>query len=270
MSGCSDKQVTVAEYLKFRLQQLECEHVFGVAGNYSAAFLNTIQEDPECPILISGNTNEINAGHCADGFARSTGKIAPVCVTYGVGAFSLLNPVAGSYVEHNPVLVINGAPEYAEQQKQRVQGLLYSHMTGDSQSNIRAYRDVTVAAEQIENAAQAPAKIDAVLNTMMSEGRPGYLEVYEDVWRKPCDAPTDCLQIRPHQGDIKSTELAVAAAMDMIRERGQPLFWAGIEIQRQKLQSAFENLVNTTQTPYMTSILAKSVLPEAMPFLRCL
>lgn len=38
-----------------------------------------------------------------------------VVVTYGVGAFSLLNPVAGSFVEHSPVVVINGAPCYKEQ-----------------------------------------------------------------------------------------------------------------------------------------------------------
>jgi len=40
----STEQVTVAQYLKIRLEQLGCEHIFGVAGNYSAALLNTISE----------------------------------------------------------------------------------------------------------------------------------------------------------------------------------------------------------------------------------
>ena len=91
-------RVTVAEYLKQRLEEIGCEHIFGVAGNYSAAFLNTIEQDPNTSVSITGNTNEINAGHCADGYARVSGKMAVVCVTYGVGAFSLLkqNAVKGS------------------------------------------------------------------------------------------------------------------------------------------------------------------------------
>ncbi|KJY79565.1 alpha-keto acid decarboxylase family protein [Vibrio nigripulchritudo] len=264
----STQQVTVAQYLKIRLEELGCEHIFGVAGNYSAPFLNTIEEDPESTIQISGNTNEINAGHCADGYARVSGKIAPVGVTYGVGAFSLLNPVAGSYVEHNRVLVLNGAPTYSEQKRQRVEGILYSHMTGDEKSNIDAYRSVTVAAEQIRNASQAPAKIDTVLTAIISEGRPGYLEVYEDVWRKSCDAPVSSLDTEPHQGDESETDKAVTATLDMIKQRGTPIFWAGIELQRQQLQSDFQSLVETTNNPFVTSILAKSVLPESHELFR--
>ena len=256
---------TVAKYLKQRLEEARVERIFGVAGNYSAAFLNTIDEDPETTLRISGNTNEINAGHCADGFARASGKPAAVCVTYGVGAFSVLNPVAGSYVEHNRVIVINGAPEFSEQQRQRVEGLLYSHMTGDPNSNIDAFRKVTVAAEQIVDAAQAPAKIDAVINACINQGRPGYLDVFEDVWRQTCAKPESSLAPEKHPGCPSNTQGAVDATLKMIEQLGNPLFWAGIEIQRQNLQDEFAAMVENTQTPYVTSILAKSVLGENNP-----
>ena len=160
------------------------------------------------------------------------------------------------------MLVINGAPTYAEQKRQRAEGLLYSHMTGDERSNVAAYRGVTVAAEQIKNAAQAPAKIDAVLTAMVSEGRPGYLEFYEDVWRKDCKKPCSQIDNQHHLGDSDETEEAVRATIDLIKDRGKPIFWAGIEIQRQKLQQPLQHLVEATASPYMTSILAKSVLPE--------
>ena len=39
-----------------------------------------------------GNTNEINAGYAADGYARLNG-ISAVAVTYGVGGLSLLNTI---------------------------------------------------------------------------------------------------------------------------------------------------------------------------------
>ena len=259
---------TVAEYLKTRLEEVECAHVFGVAGNYSAAFLNTIGEDPNTTISINGNTNEINAGHCADGYARVSGKMAAVCVTYGVGAFSLLNPIAGSYVEHNRVLVINGAPGYAEQKRQRVEGLLYSHMTGDESSNINAYRPITVAAEQVRNAAMAPIKIDAALAACVFDGRPAYLEVYEDVWRESCATPAGPLLKGTHSGCESAAAGAVNATVEMIDELGAPLFWAGVEVNRFNEQESFRRLIEATGSPFMTSILAKSVLPESHPLFR--
>ena len=200
---------TVAEYLQARLEQVGCRFVFGVAGNYAAAFLNTIEENPQSKLRVAGNTNEINGGHCADAYARVTRQPAALCVTYGVGAFTGLNPIAGAYVEFNPVLLVNGAPEFGEQQRQAVEGLLYSHMTGDVHSNIDAFRPVTVAAEQVTNAAQAPAKIDAVISTMVSAGRPGYLEVFEDVWRKRCRAPRGELESASHEGCPSNTQAAV-------------------------------------------------------------
>ncbi|MFQ3217949.1 MAG: indolepyruvate decarboxylase, partial [Paraglaciecola sp.] len=176
--------------------------------------------------------------------------------------------VAGSFVEHNRVLVLNGAPTYSDQKRQRVEGLLYSHMTGDEKSNIDAYRSVTVAAEQIKNASQAPSKIDAVLTAIISEGRPGYLEFYEDVWRKNCPAPSGLIELQHHQGDADETKKAVAATIDMVKQRGTPIIWGGIEIQRQQLQQKFQSLIEQTNTPFVTSILAKSVLSESHELFR--
>ena len=47
----------VASYLKTRLEQLGLGTMFGVAGNYTAAFLDTILSDPDSSIRISTNAN---------------------------------------------------------------------------------------------------------------------------------------------------------------------------------------------------------------------
>ena len=146
-------EATVAAYLKQRLEELGLERLFVVAGNYTAPFLDTILEDPRSPIVITGIPNEICAGYAADGYARLRG-IGAVAVTYGVGAFSLLNAVAGSLVEKAPVVVINGAPTNKEFQNSLYAGLLYSHMTSDPYSNLDVYRRITVNAERIVNAGE--------------------------------------------------------------------------------------------------------------------
>lgn len=262
-----ENQITVAQYLQQRLEELGLDHVFGVAGNYTAPFLDTIIENPNSKISIIGNTNEINAGHCADAYARLKG-ISAVAVTYGVGAFSVLNPVAGSYVERNPVLVINGAPTNAEQKKNMGEGLLSSHMTGDMYSNINVFRNVTVAAEQVTSGGEAPYKIDAVLNALVSYGRPAYLEFFEDVWRAKCDAPDR--SILPKYGDAcKNTAIKAAqATADLIEAKDKPIFWAGVELQRQNLQGKFLSLVESTGIEFTTSIMGKSTFSEDHPLFK--
>lgn len=162
--------------------------MFGVAGNYTAPFLNTILADPRSPIAFSGNANEMCAGYAADGYARLTG-IGALFVTYSVGAFSLLNTIAGSYTEQVPLLLINGAPTNKEDSVEKNAGLLYAHTTGNRVPDIQMFRGVTVAAERITNARQAPFQIDSALTALLTLRRPVYLEVTEDVWRASCVRP---------------------------------------------------------------------------------
>lgn len=68
-----NESYSVASYLKIRLEQLGLERMFGVAGNYTAAFLDIILADKDSPITISGNANEICAGYAADAYARLKG-----------------------------------------------------------------------------------------------------------------------------------------------------------------------------------------------------
>lgn len=259
----AQKKISVAKYLQIRLEQLGLTHLFGIAGNYTAPFLNTIHEDKNAKIKIVNDTNEINAGHCTDAYARQNG-FAAVAVTYGVGAFTLLNSVAGSYVEHCPVLVINGAPTNKDQQRSLVQGMLASHMTGDMYSNINVFRNVTVAAEQITGSSDAPYKIDSVLNACILYGRPVYLEVFEDAWRMECnppDAPLAEREVSKCQSSARKAAKRVAA----MAQGKEIIFWGGIEIQRYGIQKEFLDLIESTDTEFVTSILGKSIVSENHP-----
>jgi indolepyruvate decarboxylase len=257
-------QFTVAAYLKQRLEEAGLDRVFGVAGNYVAPFLDTILADARSPIRVTGVPNEIIAGYAADGYARLKG-IGAVTVTYGVGAFSLLNAIAGAQVEKAPVVVINGAPSNKEFQNALYSGLLYSHMTSDPFSNLDVYRRITVNAERIVSAGAAPFQIDSALMACRTHGEPVYLEVLEDVWRAPCRPPSGPL--KPGQIDISRSEVddAVNATLDTIQKRGKPLFWAGVELQRQALQAEFLKLIDKTGFSFTTSLLGKSVVGEDHP-----
>lgn len=163
-----EQHYTVSDYLKERLEQLGMDQMFGVAGNYTAPLLDTILADKESPIKINGNANEMCAGYAADAYARLNG-ICGLYVTYSVGAFSLLNTIAGSFVEQVPVVLINGAPTNKEDAIEKNAGLLYSHTTGYQFVDIHMFRPITAAAERITNGAQAKFQIDAALTALLTQ-----------------------------------------------------------------------------------------------------
>jgi len=61
-------------------------------------------------LTFIGCCNELNAGYAADGYARGSGKLGVVVVTYMVGALSLINAVAGAFSDDLPLLVVVGSP----------------------------------------------------------------------------------------------------------------------------------------------------------------
>ena len=232
-------------------------------------------QDEDSPITVCGNANELCAGYAADAYARYKG-IGAVSVTYSVGAFSILNCIAGSFTEMAPVVLINGAPTNKETQNEQNAGILYSHTTGYKDVDIHMFRPITAAAERITNAQQAPYQIDAALTVLLTQKRPVYFEVSEDVWRTPCKAPEGKLSSGAFAFEhTKETKKAVETTIQLIKQKKKEekkfIFWAGVELHRYGLQDEFIALMDAvnqhhvakdSQVKFVTSPLSKSVISE--------
>jgi indolepyruvate decarboxylase len=265
---------TVAHYLAARLEQLGIDHVFGVPGNYLSPFLSTMQDTTS--VRWVGTPTEVGAGYAADAYARvrradveprACGVGVAAC-TYGVGAFNLLNPIGGAYVEYVPVIVINAAPTYEQWLNYQAVGLLTSHMNQRRESNLDVYRQVTVDAQVISHPGLAPMQIDTAITACLIERRPVYLEVLEDVWTAPCREPQGELVRYERPFTARNQQMldkAVDAAVELVAERGKPILWAGEEIDRFGLAAEFETLVEKTGISFCTTIGAKSAVPENTP-----
>src|SRR5260370_3992671 len=116
-------------------------------------------------------------------------------------------------------------------------------MPSDPYSNLDVYRRIRVNAERIVNAGEAPHQIDAALTACITHGQPVYLEVLEDVWRAACQLPSGPLSREQRSVTRSDVHGAVNATLDLIEAKGKPLFWAGVEIQRQRLQSELLALI---------------------------
>ncbi|MEV6025666.1 thiamine pyrophosphate-binding protein [Streptomyces sp. NPDC052036] len=262
---------TIARYLALRLAELGITHLFGVPGNHLGPFLTTLRAQGD--IEWVGTPTEGGAGQAADAYARIHG-VGAAAVTYSVGAFNLLNACGGAYVEQIPLIAVNACPPYEQWQNFRAVGLLTSHMSPRAESNLDVYRQVTVDAQVISHPGLAPAQIDAALTACVSERRPVYLEVMEDLWDEPCPEPTEPIVRRERPFSERNQSMldrAVQAILTLIEEhpgpdgRPRPIVWAGEEIARYRLGGELTDLVEATGVPFCTTVGAKAVVDEDMP-----
>lgn len=251
---------TVSDYLIARLQQAGLQHLFAVPGDYASSFLLALDATPGIERIP--NINELGSGYAADGYARFRG-IGAACVQYGVGTFSLLNCVAGAYVERLPVVVISASPSTQSWILERTEDILFHHSTGNLRADQIVMRQVTVASEIIRDPANAPEQIDRAIVAMLTHHRPIYIEVLQNVWSLECQQPVGTLATRTIPSDPAALQAAVDAAFTRIQQAALPVLWVGVEIQRYGLQDTLQQIVEASGLYFTTTSLGKTVLDEA-------
>ena len=187
------------------------------------------------------------------------------CVTFGVGTFSLLNALAGSYVEQLAVVLVVGSPASASRNVERREGVLFHHSTGTLSADEDSVRNVTVAREVIRDPVSAPAQIDRAVQACLTWRRPVYIEVLANVWNLKCHEPRGRIEPAPLPTLQDSIKASLDATLDHLWKAQRPVIWVGQEVQRFGLQSLLIELIQESGLPYATDLLAKGVLPETTP-----
>src|SRR5438552_6451056 len=87
------------------VQQHKVEVMFGYPGG---AILPVFDQLYKTPAKSSLNRHEQASGHCADGYARATGKPGVCIVTSGPGATNTVTPLATAQLDSIPIIVFSG------------------------------------------------------------------------------------------------------------------------------------------------------------------
>ena len=173
--GVSDMKPRMAlgDFLVAYLKRAGVKHVFGLPGDLVLGLFQRFGRERGLEIVTF--SHEPSVGFAADGYARSTRRLGVAVVTYGAGGNNIVNAVGGAYAEQVGVLVVSGGPGEAEQ---RVSGV--HHQVKDVESQFRILSEVTCAARILEHPELAAEQVHEVVGAILSEHRPGYLEIHRD------------------------------------------------------------------------------------------
>ncbi len=256
-----ETKYTVGQYLVDRLTQLNLEHLFSIAGDYTIQWVNNFVEPST--IHVMEEVNELNAGFAADGYARLKG-ISAVCFTYSAGALSAVNAIAGAYVEKVPIVLINGAPNIKQRLTFEQTGFSAHHLV-KGETDLHIYENITVAAVKIDNPDLAPILIDYALTQCITESRPIYIELLDDMIYENCEPPKNKLKRARTISDAEGLNLSIKTIQEKLESAKNPLIWIGIEVDRFDLHSKAEELIRQLNIPYVTELLSKAILSENDP-----
>src|SRR6516162_1845047 len=156
--------------------------IFGIPGDFVLPFFKVIEESGILPHYTL--SHEPGVGFAADAAARYHCGLGVAVVTYGAGAFNLVNAIAGAYAERSPVVVIAGAPGARE----RTSGFVLHHQARSVDTQMAVYREITCDQAVLTDAAGAHNEIARVLRSACTRSLPVYIELPRDMTGAPANA----------------------------------------------------------------------------------
>jgi len=255
-------RMALGDFLVAYLKRAGVTHIFGLPGDLVLGLFHRFGSARGLEIVTF--SHEPAVGFAADGYARSTRRLGVVCVTYGVGGYNVVNPVAGAYAEQIPLLVVSGGPGEAEQKLAGVH-----HQAKDVEGQLRVFDAVTCIARWLRHPERAAEEIHEVVSTIMAEHRPGYLEIHRDAVDATIPVPPELLRWdgsypRP-ESDARKLAEAVSETTLRLHAAKRPVLIGGIELFRERAEGAFRGFAEKLGAPVVTTVLAKGVFPMDHP-----
>src|SRR3972149_1312815 len=143
----------LGEFLLSSLEAQGVRHIFGIPGDYVLKFYQLLADRGRPEIVTL--SHEPAVGFAAGACARMTNGLGVCCVTYGVGALNMVNPIAGAYAEKSPVVVLSGEPGIQE----RNLGVLFHHQVKTFETPVKIYQEVTEASTVLTDPKTAASEI---------------------------------------------------------------------------------------------------------------
>ena len=242
---------TLANALLEGLKDHGAREIFGIPGDFVLPLFKVIEESNILPYFTL--SHEPAVGFAADAAARYHSGIGVAVVTYGAGAFNLVNSVAGAYAERSPVVVIAGAPGARE----RTSGFMLHHQARTIDTQLAVFKEVTCDQAVLTDAATAPAEIARVLRSALELSLPVYIEFPRDM----VAARTEPVPRLPQRAaDADALAECAEEILARIANAASPVLVVDVEIRRYGIEDHVAALARKLGLPVVTTFMGRGLL----------
>jgi len=252
MSNTSNN-MTGAQSLIRSLEEANVDTVFGIPGGAILPAYDPMMDSKQVRHILV--RHEQGAGHAAEGYAYSSGKVGVCMATSGPGATNLVTPIADAYMDSVPIVAITGQVPSAAIGTDAFQEADISGIT----------MPITKHNFLITDPAEIPRAISEAFH-LASTGRPGpvLVDISKDAlaaqttfaWPDSIDLPGYRPTTHPHSKQIKE-------AASMIVSARQPVLYVGGGVVRAGASQALMQLAELTGIPVVTTLMARGVFPDS-------
>jgi acetolactate synthase-1/2/3 large subunit len=237
------------------LELLGVKDVFGLPGGAILPVYDPLMDSTELRHILV--RHEQGAGHAAEGYASSSGKVGVCIATSGPGATNLVTAIADAYMDSVPLLAITGQ--------------VFSHLMGTDAFQEADIVGITMPITKhsflVTKAQDIPATLAAAYHIAQT-GRPG--PVLVDITKDAQQADLEfswppVIDLPGYRPILKAHGKQIQAAAELILESNCPVFYVGGGIVRAGASKQLKQLVELVGAPVVTTLMARGAFPDTHP-----
>ena len=235
------------------LEMLGVTDVFGLPGGAIMPFYDELMaQDAIRHILVR---HEQGAGHAAEGYASSSGRVGVAIATSGPGATNLVTAIADAHMDSVPLIAITGQ--------------VFSWLIGTDGFQeidiVGITMPITKHSFLVSDPADIPATIAAAYQ-IATTGRPGpvLVDVTKDAQqnRAPFIWPPK-VELPGYRPVVKAHGKQVVAAAQLLVEAKRPIFYVGGGVIRSGASAELLELAERVGAPIVTTLMARGAFPDS-------
>jgi acetolactate synthase-1/2/3 large subunit len=237
------------------LEALGAEVAFGVPGIHALAIWDGLRESS---VGAVGLRTELSAGFAADGYARTSGRPAPLLLSTGPGALISLAALMEAASAHVPVVAI--ASQIPRDLIGAGRGFL--HELPDQKAS---FEPVVKWAARAESAEEIPGLFaEAWRRTLAPPSGPVFVEIPVDVLAGETEVEVGELDATPAEPPLPE-EAALDGAARVLRSAGNPVVWAGGGVLRSGAWDQLRLVAEQLGAPVAATYMGKGAFPADDP-----
>jgi acetolactate synthase I/II/III large subunit len=238
------------------LGALGADAVFGLPGIHALPVWDALRDSG---IRLAPLRTELDAGFAADGYARVSGRPAPLLLSTGPGALNALTALMEAASAHVPVVAIASGVPRAFLGRHRG----YLHELDDQ---LASFAPVVKHAVRVEEVEELPGTLARAWELALRAPRgPVFVEVPSDVLEQPAGGVDgSAARATPTAPAVPDSD-ALDRVAELLASAETPVLWAGGGVVRGEANAQVLALAERLDAPVVTTFMGKGAVPDSHP-----